>query len=74
MTNTHFKHLRCTIDSSQIGFLKFLLEGYDGMTTLSTIDRHEGIIFIRYANCFEAQLFTILDDFILKDIPTEFVN
>lgn len=58
--HSFFKQVQCVINPTQIGFLRFLLEGYDGMTTLSTIDRHDGTILLRYAHCFEKQLFLIL--------------
>ena len=63
MQSSYFKQLQCTVPSSKIGYLKFLLEGYDGMTTLSTIDNREGTILIRYAICFEQQLLAILEAF-----------
>nr|MBF0221963.1 DUF4911 domain-containing protein [Desulfobulbaceae bacterium] len=56
-----FRQHQCVINPARIGFLRFLLEGYDGMTTLSTINRHDGTILLRYACCFEEQLFMILD-------------
>ncbi len=35
-------HLR--IRAEKIGFLRFLLEGYDGLATLSTVDTDKGLV------------------------------
>ena len=36
------RHYR--VDRHKIGYLKFILEGYDGLATLSTLDARQGII------------------------------
>lgn len=38
----HVFHLK--IATSKIGFLKFLLEGYDNLAILSTVDQADGVI------------------------------
>jgi hypothetical protein len=58
--HTYFMHVQCRIAPSRIGFLRFLLEGYDEMALLSTINNRTGTILLRYARCFESQLFLIL--------------
>ncbi len=45
--------LYCRIAPERIHFLKFILEGYDGLAVLSTHDRQKGIVTIRYP--YEAQ-------------------
>lgn len=50
------------IDPSRIVYLKFLLEGYDGLAILSTIDAHTGLVLIRYSGDVQAVLFELLAD------------
>ena len=40
--------LRLEIAPERIHFLKFILEGYDGLALLSTVDSRYGIVEIRY--------------------------
>jgi hypothetical protein len=44
---------RCTslqlqISPDKIHFLKFILEGYDGLAILSTVDAKQGVVEIRF--------------------------
>ena len=39
---------RLEISPDRIHFLKFILEGYDGLAILSTIDPRQGIVEIKY--------------------------
>ena len=32
------------IDPRKIAFLKFIIEGYDGLATITTVDRSEGLV------------------------------
>ena len=54
------KYLR--IDRREISFLKFILEAYDGIATLTTIDPHQGIVLLRIAPGCEDEVETILQD------------
>ena len=38
------KRLYYRIDRHKIGYLKFILEGYEGLVTLSTMDPRQGIV------------------------------
>ncbi|MFH1021276.1 MAG: DUF4911 domain-containing protein [Pseudomonadota bacterium] len=40
--------IRIRIDPEQIYFLKFILEGYDNLTIMSTVDRLEGVMELKY--------------------------
>ena len=40
--------LRLHIRPERIHFLKFILEGYDGLAILSTVDAGQGLVEIRY--------------------------
>ncbi len=50
------------ISPGRIHYLKFLLEGYDGMAILSTIDASAGLVVVRYPECFTCPLFALLRD------------
>lgn len=39
---------RIRIDPEQIYFLKFILEAYDNLTIMSTVDRSEGVMELKY--------------------------
>lgn len=43
--------LELTINSSRIAFWKFILEGYDGLAVLSTLNAKEGHILLRFPAC-----------------------
>lgn len=38
------------VNPERIYFIKFILEGYDGLAMMSTIDQQQGIIRISYPN------------------------
>ncbi|MBW2604497.1 MAG: DUF4911 domain-containing protein [Deltaproteobacteria bacterium] len=59
------KYLR--IDRREICFLKYILEAYDGIATLTTIDAHQGVVLLRIAPGCEDEVETILKD-LKKDI------
>ncbi len=44
MTEDRITELYLQIRPASIGFFKFLLEGYDGLATLSTLDRTRGLV------------------------------
>jgi len=60
LSETQKLYLR--IDPRQIHYLKFLLEGYDGMAILSTIDVQSGLVLVRYPYHSQAVLFELLSD------------
>jgi hypothetical protein len=62
------KYLR--IDRREICFLKFILEAYDGIATLTTMDARQGIVLLRIAPGCEDEVETILQD-LKKDIIIE---
>ncbi len=43
-TSMHCESLYITISPDRIGLLRFLLEGYDGMAMLSTLDSKSGLV------------------------------
>lgn len=54
--------LSLRIDPRRIGYLKFILEGYDGMALVTTINAKEGKVIIRYSSSFHHQLLAIIFD------------
>jgi len=40
--------MRIRINPEQIYFLKFILEAYDNLTIMSTVDRFEGVMELKY--------------------------
>ena len=50
------------IDRREICFLKFILEAYDGIATLTTIDAHQGIVLLRIAPGCEGDVEEVLQD------------
>ncbi|MDH5299067.1 MAG: DUF4911 domain-containing protein, partial [Desulfobulbaceae bacterium] len=45
---TEFARLQLRIAPERIHFLKFILEGYDGLAVQSTVDARRGVVEIRY--------------------------
>jgi hypothetical protein len=60
------------IAPSRFHFLKFILEGYDNLAILSSIDGAGGIVVLRYATESAGDLFLLLESIAtqLFDIPT----
>ncbi|MFO7761803.1 MAG: DUF4911 domain-containing protein [Thermodesulfobacteriota bacterium] len=54
------ERLYLRISPKRIYYLKFILEGYDGMATLSTIDPGKGIVILRYSREWSRDLFELL--------------
>lgn len=60
LLHTHTLYLR--IDPGRIHFLRFILEGYDGLAILSTVDARGGLVLIRYPDMNAPVLFELLGD------------
>ena len=63
------------IDRREIAFLKFILEAYDGLAVLTTIDSEKGIVVINIAPGCETDVEMILQDLkknvMIENIPSE---
>lgn len=59
------------VNRREICFIKFILEAYDGIATMTTIDAHQGIVMLRIApGCeddVEAVLQGLKNDMIIDD-------
>ncbi|WP_169309062.1 DUF4911 domain-containing protein [Desulforhopalus sp. IMCC35007] len=50
------------ISPGRFHFLKFILEGYDNLAILSSVESREGIVVIRYPEGHKVELFALLVD------------
>lgn len=55
-----------TTPPAKIAFLKFILEGYDGLALLSTADRDSGLVSLHYHPACRAELHSILESLGVK--------
>jgi len=71
MVETIKKYYR--VDRRKISFLKFILEAYDGLAVLTTVDSKKGIVVINIAPGCEADVKMILQDLkqnvMIENIP-----
>jgi hypothetical protein len=58
----HCEQLLLRINESRIWYLKFILEGYDGVAVLSTQDRQQGVVQLRFCAEQRALLMSLLAD------------
>lgn len=58
--------LRLKISPERIHFLKFILEGYDGLALLSTENAEKGLVEIRYPPESECDLIELLQSIALQ--------
>ena len=54
--------LKIRISPDRIHYLKFILEGYDNLATLSTVDAKQGLVEIRYLPEVEKDLSDLLTE------------
>lgn len=57
------------IDPGQIHFLKFVLEGYDGLAVLSTVDAGKGLVLLRFPDHSTPVLLELLTDLAADIVP-----
>ncbi|NOR11061.1 MAG: DUF4911 domain-containing protein [Desulfovibrionaceae bacterium] len=50
------------INPAKIHFLKSILEGYEGLAMMSTIDVKQGLVSVRYAESVQEDVFFLLED------------
>jgi hypothetical protein len=58
--------LRIRIDPEQIYFLKFILEGYDNLAILTTVDRIGGVMELKYPAELEQDMKGVLRSMALR--------
>ena len=50
------------VERRDIVFLKFIMEAYEGLATMSTVDNRQGIVSITYGDWAARDLDALLDD------------
>ena len=60
------KELYLGIAPSRFHFLKFILEGYDGLTMLSSVNGKSGVVCLRYPVESERILFDLISNLAVK--------
>lgn len=71
MIETIKKYYR--IDRREISFLKFILEAYDGLAVLTTVDSEKGIVVVNIAPGCEDDVEMILQD-LKKNVMIEKID
>jgi len=61
MYKTICDHQEITINPSRIAFLKFILEGYDGLAILSTLDAKQGKVLLRFPEGRRGEVISLLN-------------
>lgn len=51
-----FRSKDCTVDRRDLAYIQFILESYEGLAIMSTIDRERGIVRISYPACFSTEV------------------
>ncbi len=62
INNTHLAAHELSIDPARIAFLRFVLEGYDGLAMLSTLDEKSGRVVLRYCPDVADEVTALLTD------------
>ncbi len=63
ITGQNCARLELSIAPSRIAFWKFILEGYDGMAVLSTLDGKDGRILLRFPECRRHEVMDLLNSY-----------
>lgn len=58
----HTTRRRLRVDRKQISYLRFILESYDGVATLSTLDALAGVVELQMAPGCESDVERIVED------------
>lgn len=61
MIDRKFTRLYARIAADRIYFLRFILEGYDGLATLSTISSSKGIVVLRFPGEAKHEVVSLLE-------------
>jgi len=54
--------IEAVVDPSRIYFLKFILEGYDNLAVLSTVDKAKGLVVLRFYPAQRREVVQLLHD------------
>lgn len=62
MMATKLSYIYARICPSRIYYLRFILEGYDGLAVLSTVSTETGLVLLRFPKEARAEVVALLDD------------
>lgn len=65
-TETVLESLYLRISPGKFHFLKFIVEAYDNVAILSSVDNREGIVVLRYSQGHREELFGLLGSIAAK--------
>ncbi|ADH85506.1 DUF4911 domain-containing protein [Desulfurivibrio alkaliphilus] len=58
--NSCSESLVLTVTPEKIGLFRFILESYDNLAILTTLDRHQGVVMLRYPAGNQAEIEELL--------------
>lgn len=58
--NCRLESLHLRIAPDRFHYLKFIVEGYDNLAILSSVDSREGLVVLRYSDGLRKELFGLL--------------
>ncbi|OQX20384.1 MAG: hypothetical protein BWK76_01420 [Desulfobulbaceae bacterium A2] len=58
----HLQEIYLFVDRRRIGWLRFLLEGYEGLASLSTVSRETGLVRLCFPGQRDKELWGLLSD------------
>ena len=65
-TDTILQSLYLRISPDKFHYLKFIIEAYDNVAILSSVDNHQGIVVLRYSEGHRKELFSLLGSIATK--------
>jgi hypothetical protein len=63
------EQLYLRIDPKKFHILKFILEGYDGLTLLSSFDMKKGLVFLRFSKDMRKEVFAVVSSLAVNLSP-----
>ena len=61
------------VERQAISFIRFILEGYDNLALLTTLDRQQGMVMLSISPGCEAEINTLIEelkaDFLIQEAP-----
>lgn len=58
-TDTIIRYFK--VQRRDLAYLKFIVESYEGLATLSTADREGGVVVVSYSSCFAKDMGALME-------------